>query len=133
MTRKQIDNRLKNIEECKEQGFLIEAFIHSYHLNLDVIKFLLGKLTNNSGDVKSMKVKEILSLLILEVETNVNSKTIIRKKNLKVLKPWLVEVDDFFKEVKTQVPTNTKQALLHGEKIFALLNMSLAKVQLNKK
>lgn len=127
MTEKKITYAWNRISACKENGFLMEALLKNYHLNLDIIRYILS--THVSGySFRDKKIKEIVNDVIEETSVNPKLKSILNKKNLKVLKPWLFKMDTFFKALKHGRPVNTKALQQETEKIFALLNISVNKL-----
>jgi len=127
MTEKKITYAWNRISACKENGFLMEALLKNYHLNLDIIRYILS--TYVSGySFRDKKIKEIVNDVIEETSVNPKLKSILNKKNLKVLKPWLFKMDTFFKALKHGRPVNTKALQQETEKIFALLNISVNKL-----
>lgn len=105
----------------------MEALLKNYHLNLDIIRYVLS--TYVSGySFRDKKIKEIVNDVIEETSVNPKLKSILNKKNLKVLKPWLFKMDTFFKALKHGRPVNTKALQQETEKIFALLNISVNKL-----
>jgi hypothetical protein len=132
MKQGQINITLKKIEESKKNGCLLEALLANYHLNIEILKFISLKV-NPGMSVKNVKPKEILNALILIVNNEHSSKAIINKKNLKILKPWLIKMDAFFKTLKIKNPSNIKNLILESEKIFSVLNISLSKIFIGSK
>ncbi len=132
MTKRQIIASQKKIDKCKVDGYFLEALLNYYYLNVEILSFISLNLNPNLP-VKNIKTKEILNNLIAEVSGQSKSKGIITKKNLKMLKPWVLKMDDFFKTLKIKPPTNTKVIILECEKIFAILNISLTKILISKK
>lgn len=127
MTEKKITYAWNRISACKENGFLMEALLKNYHLNLDIIRYVLS--TYVSGySFRDKKIREIVNDVIEETSVNPKLKSILNKKNLKVLKPWLFKMDTFFKALKHGRPVNTKALQQETEKIFALLNISVNKL-----
>ncbi len=127
MTKTKITLALKKIEATKQYRCFNEALITHYHLNIEVLKFISLKL-NPDKTTKNIKPKDILNDLISIINNEAASKSIISKKNLKILKPWLNKMEVFFKTLKIKNPLNTKSLLVESEKIFAILNISLAKI-----
>lgn len=123
---------IARIEKSKADGYFVEALFKSYHLNLEVLRFLSSKISP-ATPVKDLKPKELLGHLIQQLENNSSAKSVISKKNLKAVKPWLVKMDAFFRSMKLKQPANTKAILAEGEKIFALLNISAAKLHASGK
>jgi len=127
MTEKKITYAWNRTSACKENGFLMEALLKNYHLNLDIIRYVLS--TYVSGySFRDKKIREIVNDVIEETSVNPKLKSILNKKNLKVLKPWLFKMDTFFKALKHGRPVNTKALQQETEKIFALLNISVNKL-----
>jgi len=132
MKQGQINITLKKIEKSKKNGCLIEALLANYHLNIEILKFISLKI-NPDFLVKNVKPKEILNALIPVVNNEHSSKAIINKKNLKILKPWLTKMDTFFKILKIKSPSGVKHLILESERIFSVLNISLAKIFIGSK
>ncbi len=126
MTEKKITYALNRIKSCKEAGFVLEALLKSYHLNVDIILYLL-RTSDPDYSAKDKKMKVIVHDFQEEINSNPKLKSILNKKNLKMLKPWLHKMDVFFKELKFEQAANTKTLLIETEKIFAILNISATK------
>lgn len=131
MTKRKILSALKKIEQCKTKGFYLEALLRNYHLNVETLKFISLKLTALKQD--HLKVKHILSHLLEEAGRRGDMKTTISKKNLKTLKPWLSKMETFFKILKSKEPSNVKALLHEGENVFAILQISAAKIFVGQK
>ncbi|MCE3227133.1 MAG: hypothetical protein K0S32_1684 [Bacteroidetes bacterium] len=127
MTPRKIQLTLKKIDHCKSKGFYLEALLRNYHLNAGTLRFISTKLTAAKHD-DELKVKHILSHLVEETGRRGDLKSIIGKKNLKTVKPWLSKMDVFFKTLKSKEPANVKTLLSEGEKIFAILQISATKI-----
>lgn len=132
MTEKKISYALNRIKSCKENGFVLEALLKSYHLNLDIIKYILSDAVKGYT-FKDKKIKAIVNEFMEEISVNPKLKSILNKKNLKIVKPWLQKMDDFFKALKIGQPSNTKTLLAETEKIFGILNISLSKLFIKAK
>ncbi|MBX3163262.1 MAG: hypothetical protein KF900_02185 [Bacteroidetes bacterium] len=127
MTQRKIIYARNRIKAGKEQGFYLEALLKSYHLNVDLIKFLLCNSSENYS-AKGKKIKVIVREFLHEIENNLTLKAILNKRNLKSVKPWLDEMDIFFKTLKLEYPANVKSLQSNSEKVFALLNISANKL-----
>ena len=132
MTEKKITYALNRIKSSKEKGFLLEALLKTYHLNIDIIKHILLS-ANKDYSFKDKKIKLIVNEFLEEISINPALKSILNKKNLKVVKPWLNKMDDYFKALKLQAPSNTKALLAETEKIFGILNISATKLFVKNK
>lgn len=126
MTEKKITYAWNRISACKENGFLLEALLKNYHLNLDIIRYILS--TYSDYSVKDKKIKVVVHDFLEETTVNPKLKAILNKKNLKTLKPWLDKMDIFFKALKYRNPSTTKNLQLETEKIFAMLHISVNKL-----
>ena len=104
----------------------MEALIRTYHLNLDIIRFLLSS-TVPDQNFSDKKGKELLIDLVKSIDDYPKLKTLITKKTAKSLKLWLGKMDLFFKSLKTKQPTGLGGLQSETEKILALLNISLSK------
>lgn len=127
MTERKITYAWNRINTCKQNGFLTEALLKNYHLNLDIIRYILVTYATDYS-VKDKKIKVIVDDFTEEIGVNPKLKSIINKKNLKVVKPWLAKMDAYFKALKNTSPYNTKSLQQETEKIFALLNISVNKL-----
>lgn len=132
MTERKIVYALNRIKSCKEQGFYLEALIKNYHLNVDLIKFMLSNAVPKYS-AKDKKIKVIVQEFLKEIETNAKLKAILNKKNLKTVKPWLDNMDAFFKALKLQYPANVKTLQSDTEKVFGILNISANKLFVKNK
>jgi hypothetical protein len=132
MTERKITYALKKIASCKEQGYYLEALLKSYHLNVSLIKYMLA--SSDSGfSPKGKKIKTIVSQFVKEVTVNPALKSIITKRTLKIVRPWLVKMDDFFKKLKIAQPSHLSELLEETEKIFGVLNISANKLLIKSK
>jgi hypothetical protein len=127
MTQRKITYALNRINTCKENGFVMEALLKNYHLNLDIIKHILSRYSTNYS-FEGKKIKNIVTDFLEEISVNAELRSILNKKNLKVVKPWLQKMDLFFKTLKLKSPANTKALLAETEKIFSILNISISKL-----
>lgn len=127
MTSKKISAALQKISNSRKSGFQTEALIRTYHLNLDLIRFLLSK-TAREENLSAKKGKELIQELLNGVEQHPPLKALITKKSIKSLKPWIGKMDAFFKTLKTKSPQGIPSLLNEGEKILALLNISANKL-----
>ena len=131
MTEKKINYALARIKSCKENGYPLEGLLKSYHLNIDLIKFIL---TSSSPDhsFENKKVKVIVQEFLKEAGANAKLKTIINKRSIKSLKPWLSKMDLFFKSLKIHYPSNMASLQDETEKIFGILKISANKLFVKK-
>ncbi len=127
MTKRSIESAVKKITQCKEQGHLLEALIRTYHLNTQLVCFLLESSVPHLS-LQNKKIKEVISLFSLEIEMNSKLKTLITKKNLKPVKQWLKHMDVFFKSLKSSFPKSIQATQNQGDAVFNLLNLSANKV-----
>ena len=127
MTKRSIESAIKKINQCKEQGQFLEALIRTYHLNSNLVCFLLESSVPHLS-LQQKKIKEVMALFSLEIEMNSKLKTLIPKKNLKPVKQWLKQMDEFFKSLKSIYPKSTQTLQNQGDAVFALLNISANKV-----
>lgn len=127
MTERKFQYTIKKIGTCREQGYYTEALIRNYHLNLDVIRYILSTCVAEYS-VKDKKIKTIVNDFISETMVNAELNSILNKKNLKIVKPWLEKMEVFFKTIKHKLPANTRLLQQETEKITGLLNISLIKL-----
>ncbi|PBQ31778.1 hypothetical protein CNR22_08345 [Sphingobacteriaceae bacterium] len=127
MTEKKITYALSRIKTAKQNGYPLEALLKSYHLNIDLVKFILSS-TSKEHTFENKKIKVIIQEFIREIEQNTALKSIIHKRSIKALKPWLSKMDTFFKSLKLELPKNVSQLQDETEKIFGLLKISANKL-----
>lgn len=127
MTSKKISAALLKIKTCRKNGFHTEALLRTYHLNLELIRYLLAK-TTQGENLADKKGKELVRELLESIDKHPSLKTLITKKSVKTLRPWLDKMDDFFKSLKSRPPHSLSNLQAETEKILALLNISLKKL-----
>ncbi len=127
MTERKLVFALKKIEAAFNKGFYLEALLSNYHLNIDLLKLIYSKsgLTRSAED---KKIKVLISELNEEINKDDKLKTLIAKKNLKIVKVWASKMDAYFKILKHKSPENSKSMYIESQKIFAILNMSAHKI-----
>src|SRR6185436_10121375 len=103
MTIRKIQYAWNKIDACKSHGYYMEALLRNYHLNLDIIRHILSTQAEDYL-VKGKKIKTIVGDFLLEIERNTQLKSILNKRNLKTVKPWLDKMDAFFKTLKQGQP-----------------------------
>lgn len=130
MTERKITSALTKIKSCKEKGCSLEALIRTYHLNLELLKYIVASgLPGYSFEQK--KIKVVINEFLKELESNAGLKTIITKRSIKSLKPWLNKTDAFFKSIKLEYPKNILALQNESEKIFGILKISVNKLFVN--
>ncbi len=127
MTERKIQFALKRIVSSREKGYYPEALIRTYHLNLEILRYILATCVEDYH-AKDKKVKVLVADLAHESEKNASLHTILSKKNLKAIKPWLGKMEVFFKTLKHKLPANSRALQQEGEKIAGLLNISVNKL-----
>lgn len=127
MTDRKITYALSRIKSAKQNGYPLEALLKSYHLNVEILKFILSS-TAKEHSFENKKIKVIVHEFIKEIEQDAALKTIIHKRSIKSLKPWLLKMDTFFKNLKLEQPKNLSQLQDETEKIFGLLKISANKL-----
>lgn len=127
MTERRINLALKQIQKDKTNGYLLETYIRYYHLNIEILKFIL-KYGVTGYDFSKKKVKIIIADLIKEFDSNQKIRGTINKKSLKTLKLWVQKTDLFFKELKIKRPRNVAALLHETEHVFKLLSLSAHKL-----
>lgn len=127
MTNRKILMTLKKIEVSYADGYVIEALIANYHLNLNLLRFICS-VSDAIKFKEEKKVKNLIIQLSAEIDNNQKLKTIISKKNLKFFKVWLSKTELYFKTLKYKLPSNTKTLFLETQKITGILNISVNKI-----
>ena len=132
MTNRKILLALKKIEVSYADGYVIEALIANYHLNLNLLRFICS-VSDAITFKEEKKVKNLIIQLSAEIDNNQKLKTIISKKNLKFFKVWLSKTELYFKTLKYKLPSNTKTLFLETQKITGILNISVNKIIVARK
>jgi len=127
MTQRKISYALNKIKAAKKEGFHFEALIRAYQLNVELIRYMLMAV-NPEHSPKDKKIKVLVKLFQDEMVIHPELKSIIHKRSLKSLKPWLSKMDHFFKTAKVSQPLDTKLLQQETEKIFGILNISANKL-----
>lgn len=127
MTNRKILLALKKIEASYADGYVIEALMANYHLNLNLLRFICS-VSETIMFKEEKKVKNLIIQLSSEIDSNQKLKTIISKKNLKIFKVWLSKTEVYFKTLKFKLPANTKSLFLETQKITGILNISVNKI-----
>ena len=131
MTQKKVTAELKKIETASKKGFVLEALLANYHLNVDLLK-LIHTRSGISESADDKKIKAVINELSAEIDKNTKLKTVIAKKNLNIVKVWASKMDTFFKTLKHKYPENSKSLFTESQKIFAVLNISAHKIFVQK-
>src|SRR4051812_26907551 len=116
MTERKVNYALKRISKSRTSGFLHEAFIHAYLLNLSLMRFIFNHISPDT-QASSKKAKALLHALIREIEKHPEHKTIISRRNLKVLKPWLQKAEEYFKSTRSGTLVKPDELVEECEKI----------------
>jgi hypothetical protein len=127
MTNRKITNSLNKIETCLKNGYVLEALLRNYHLNIDLIKLILINVKPDYS-FEGKKFKTVMSEFQHEISVNAELKPIINKKTFKLVKTWLVKMDSYFKKLKFEEPANTKLLMSETQKIVGVLNISANKL-----
>ncbi|WP_317899405.1 hypothetical protein [Aurantibacillus circumpalustris] len=131
MTEKKINFALGRIKACKTNKCPLEALIRSYHLNIDLLKFIFVRAVPGY-ELENKKVKVIVAEFLKELDNNMALKTFINKRSIKSLKPWLSKMDLFFKSLKLGQQKNIASLQDETEKIFGILKISTNKLFVKK-
>jgi hypothetical protein len=127
MTERKISSALTKIQACREQGYSLEALMRIYLLNVELVRFLLLTVAPHA-DMKDKKIKAIVKLLLAELAMHPEMKSIIQKKSLKAIQPWLAKMDLYFRHLKMGQHTSPNPLILESEKVLGLLKISFNKV-----
>ncbi|MDI1356202.1 MAG: hypothetical protein PSX36_14895 [bacterium] len=132
MTQRKITYALNKIKVAKKAGFHIEALIRSYHLNVELLRYMM-LIANPEHSAKDKKIKVLVKHFQQEISLHPELKSIIHNKSLKSLTPWLVKMDQFFKAAKLSHFFETNALQQETEKIFGILNISANKLFVKQK
>lgn len=127
MTNRKITNSRNKIENCLKNGYMMEALLKSYHLNIDIIKLIMSNVKPDYS-FEGKKFKMIIRDFQNEISINTELKSIINKKTFKLVKTWLLKMELYFKKLRLEEPGNTKLMLAEADKIFGILNISANKL-----
>jgi hypothetical protein len=130
MTEKKITYALNRIKQCKADKYSLEALLRTYYLNIDLLRFIITKTTPDYS-FEGKKVKELVKEFQKEALTNVALKPVITKRSIKSLKPWLLKMDVFFKQIKLAEPLNIHLLQSESEKICGILKISVHKLHVH--
>ncbi len=131
MTERKLVFALKRIEGAFNKGFYLEALLSNYHLNIDLLKLIYSR-SGLTRSAEEKKIKVLISELSAEISKDNKLKTLITKKNLKIVKVWASKMDAYFKVLKHKCPENSKSMYVESQKIFAILNLSAHKIFVHK-
>jgi len=129
MTEKRITFALNRINKCKREGYTLEALIRSYHLNVELIKQLLST-AEPKRNVSGKKIKSLVKALLEISEQKPELKSLINKRSIKSLKPWVEKMESFFKSLKLSGSYRVNTLQLETDKIFGILKISVNKINL---
>ena len=132
MTERKISYAYKKIESCKKEGYLLEALIRNYHLNIHLIKYILES-SDSTFLIKGKKIKAIVYEFFEQISMNPGLRSLINKKTLKIVKLWLEKMEVFYKKLKLEQPSNVKELQHEAEKILGILNISANKLFVKNK
>lgn len=122
---------MQKIESSAGAYFFIEALLRSYHLNLELLCFIMHN-ARQDYQTEGKKPRQILKEMAREMDVNETLKGFINKKTFKLVKTWMSKMDDYYKTLRVSEPSNTKQLFHESQKIFSLLNISLIKLSARK-
>jgi hypothetical protein len=129
MTEKRIIYALNRINKCKRDGYAIEALIRSYHLNVQLIRFILTQVAPDEN-YTGKKLKTLVKSLLEKSENIPQLRSLIQKRSIKSLKPWHEKMDAFFKSLKLSGSYKVNTLQLETDKIFGILKISANKLNL---
>lgn len=122
MNKAKLNKALAQIEKAKKSGFYMEALLMQYHINLEILNEI--SYVFNKQHREETKPKALINFLLKENGIGINTSSVISKKTLKVIKVWMVKMDQQLKSLRIKSIRNPRSLLLEAEKIFVLLNMS---------
>jgi hypothetical protein len=127
VTERKVTYALKKIQQCREQGCTLEALVRSYSLNIELIRFVLSTLSP-TYNAKEKKVKPMVRDFIREITEHPEYKSVIQKRSLKSVKPWVDKMDGFYKSLKAGLPVQPEKLQAETDRIFGILNLSASKL-----
>jgi hypothetical protein len=115
MTGKKITYDLGEIEKIRKQGLFLQALLHHYHLNAEVIRYLL----TGSGEApaaRPQKVKALLKEFSQWYHSNDDLRAILNKGSFKSIKLWMKKMETFFKDLQVSgPPARQREAIIAGD------------------
>jgi hypothetical protein len=127
MTERKILYTLKKAQDCREKGYYNEALLKMYHLNAGLLRYISGRV-QTTLEKEDPKPSELINGLIITIQEKPGLKSVIAKKNLKSLRPWVSKMDVYFKTLKRKEPANTKVLLKESEQVLAVLKIAATKL-----
>ena len=110
----------------------MEALLRTYQLNVELIRYL-HRSSGPSEELKDKKIKTLLKGFLHSLDSHPELRSIINKRSLKALKPWLVKMDDYFHQLKLGIFIHPKPLQSESEKILGILRISASKLFLKTK
>ncbi len=132
MTERKVTLAMTKITKALEQGYMHEALLRQYLLNVELLRYIVGNL---SGDeqVADKKLIQVVKHFCVEVSTHPEHRIIIHPRSLKSIKPWAREMNNYFKGLKQGHPLAGEEKLIKtSQVIFTLLHMSASKLFMKK-
>lgn len=126
MTKRNLETALKRINDCKQNGYLLEALLRNYELNLALVKLMIQR-ARPDYDFEGKKIKTIIRDFNDELGANPELKAIINKKAFGLVKTWLSKMDSYFKALKLGKLSGATVLLSETEKISGVLTISVRK------
>ena len=128
MTERKVTLAMSKITTAQEMGYLHEALLRQYLLNVDLLRYIVERLSEDKG-VGDKKLLQVVKQFCVEVSTHPELRIIIHPRNLKAMKPWAREMNDYFKGLKQGHLTATTEKLIKDSQvIFTLLHHSASKL-----
>jgi hypothetical protein len=131
MTVRNITSALKRVEKFKNEGAHLQALIQGYHLNLQLIRYVLSHCREES-ELPVKKVKHLVKEFAKEYAASNDLKAVLSKSSFKTVKLWLDKMESFFKVLKIEQPRNVKALAQETMQILHMLNISANKLIGNK-
>lgn len=127
MTERKINYALKKIEECRKARHNYEAFILLYQLNAGLIRYLIVSIAADES-TKGKKLRSLVKSLQSKIESDPELSSLIQKRSIKSLKPWLEKCESVFKQLRSGEETKLASLIQESEKIFGILKISVNKL-----
>ena len=131
MTERKITSALKRVEKFKKDGAHLQALIQGYHLNLQLIKYILS-CSRTDSEIPVKKVKHLVKEFSKEYAVSNDLRAVLAKSSFKTVKLWLEKMETFFKTLKIEQPRNVKALMQETMQILHMLNISANKMLGNK-
>jgi len=128
MTERKVNLALSKIKLARDSGYGHEALIRQYLLNLALLRFIVGRLSQDET-IQNKKLSTLVNQFCDEVRQDEQFRIIIHPRTLKSILPWARSMNAYFKGLKQGVlHKSTADLFQASQSIFTLLHISSSKL-----